>query len=48
MLRGAPGTPFFGTTALQQAIALQPTFAIVWIGNNDALAAATPAWSSTT
>lgn len=28
-------------TALQQAIALQPTFVTLWIGNNDALAAAT-------
>jgi lysophospholipase L1-like esterase len=28
-------------TALQQAIVQQPTFATVWIGNNDALAAAT-------
>jgi len=28
-------------TAWQQALALQPTFATVWIGNNDALAAAT-------
>lgn len=28
-------------TALQQALALQPTFATVWIGNNDALGAAT-------
>ena len=28
-------------TALQQAVALHPTFATVWIGNNDALAAAT-------
>lgn len=28
-------------TALQQALALSPTFATIWIGNNDALAAAT-------
>ncbi|MGH9361765.1 MAG: SGNH/GDSL hydrolase family protein [Thermoanaerobaculia bacterium] len=28
-------------TQLQQALALQPTFATVWIGNNDVLAAAT-------
>jgi lysophospholipase L1-like esterase len=28
-------------TALQQALFLRPTFATVWIGNNDALAAAT-------
>jgi len=28
-------------TAWQQALALQPTFASIWIGNNDALAAAT-------
>ncbi len=33
--------PAFGnTTALQQALGLQPTFATIWIGNNDALAAA--------
>jgi lysophospholipase L1-like esterase len=28
-------------TALQQALALNPTFVTIWIGNNDALAAAT-------
>lgn len=28
-------------TQLQQALALQPTFALVWLGNNDVLAAAT-------
>jgi lysophospholipase L1-like esterase len=28
-------------TALQQALALSPTFVTIWIGNNDALAAAT-------
>ena len=33
--------PAFGnTTALQQAASLNPTFATVWIGNNDVLAAA--------
>jgi len=33
-------TDAFGSTALQQALALQPTFATVWVGNNDALGAA--------
>lgn len=34
--------PAFGnTTALQQGLSLRPTFVSVWIGNNDALAAAT-------
>lgn len=34
--------PNFGnTTALQQALGLMPTFATVWVGNNDVLAAAT-------
>jgi hypothetical protein len=37
VLRGLGG----GTTQLQQAILLNPTFMTVWIGNNDALAAAT-------
>jgi lysophospholipase L1-like esterase len=33
--------PAFGnTTALQQALGLQPTFVTIWIGNNDALGAA--------
>src|SRR6185436_13812482 len=32
---------FGNTTALQQAIFLNPTFVTIWIGNNDALAAAT-------
>ena len=33
--------PAFGnTTQLQQALALEPTFVSLWIGNNDALAAA--------
>jgi lysophospholipase L1-like esterase len=32
---------FQNTTALQQALALHPTFVTVWIGNNDALNAAT-------
>lgn len=32
---------FGNTTALQQALFLQPTFVTLWIGNNDALAAAT-------
>ena len=33
--------PAFGnTTALEQALGLQPTFATIWIGNNDALGAA--------
>ncbi|MFL6234253.1 MAG: SGNH/GDSL hydrolase family protein [Thermoanaerobaculia bacterium] len=30
-----------GTTQLQQALLLKPTFVTLWIGNNDALAAAT-------
>lgn len=33
-------TDAFGATALEQALALQPTFATVWVGNNDALGAA--------
>ena len=34
--------PAFGnTTVIQQALSLHPTFVTVWIGNNDALAAAT-------
>jgi phospholipase/lecithinase/hemolysin len=37
VLRGLGG----GTTQLQQALSLTPTFATLWIGNNDALAAAT-------
>jgi len=32
---------FQNTTAIQQALALHPTFVTVWIGNNDALNAAT-------
>jgi len=32
---------FHNTTALQQALFLQPTFITVWLGNNDALGAAT-------
>jgi hypothetical protein len=32
---------FHNTTALQQALLLNPTFVTVWIGNNDVLAAAT-------
>jgi lysophospholipase L1-like esterase len=32
---------FGNTTALQQALALSPTFVTIWIGNNDVLAAAT-------
>jgi lysophospholipase L1-like esterase len=32
---------FQNTTALQQALSLQPTFVTLWIGNNDVLAAAT-------
>lgn len=32
---------FQNTTALQQAASLHPTFATIWIGNNDVLAAAT-------
>ncbi len=37
VLRGLGG----GTTQLQQALLLKPTFVTLWIGNNDALAAAT-------
>jgi lysophospholipase L1-like esterase len=37
ILRGLGG----GTTQLQQALLLKPTFVSLWIGNNDALAAAT-------
>lgn len=33
--------PAQGFTQLQQGLSLQPTFATLWIGNNDALAAAT-------
>jgi lysophospholipase L1-like esterase len=37
-----PGFPGFGgLPALQQALLLNPTFVTLWIGNNDALAAAT-------
>lgn len=32
---------FQNTTALQQAVLFNPTFATIWIGNNDVLAAAT-------
>lgn len=32
---------FQNTTAIQQALALHPTFVTIWIGNNDALNAAT-------
>jgi lysophospholipase L1-like esterase len=32
---------FQNTTALQQAVLLNPTFVTIWIGNNDVLAAAT-------
>ncbi len=34
-------TGFGRTTALQQAVASNPTFVTIWIGNNDVLAAAT-------
>jgi lysophospholipase L1-like esterase len=37
VLRGLGG----GTTQLQQGLSLHPTFVSLWIGNNDALAAAT-------
>jgi lysophospholipase L1-like esterase len=37
VLRGLGG----GTTQLQQGLSLKPTFVSLWIGNNDALAAAT-------
>jgi lysophospholipase L1-like esterase len=37
VLRGLGG----GTTQLQQALLLKPTFVTLWIGNNDALGAAT-------
>lgn len=41
VLRGVYIPAFAGTTALQQALALNPTFVTLWIGNNDVLAAAT-------
>lgn len=41
VLRGVYIPQFAGTTALQQALALDPTFVTLWIGNNDILAAAT-------
>lgn len=45
--RDRPGTDLASlilrtpATQLEQALALQPTFALVWLGNNDVLAAAT-------
>jgi len=41
VLRGAFSPAFAGTTMIQQALAQNPTFVTVWIGNNDVLAAAT-------
>jgi lysophospholipase L1-like esterase len=41
VLRGALVPAFAATTALSQALALDPTFVTLWIGNNDVLAAAT-------
>ncbi|MGH9442987.1 MAG: SGNH/GDSL hydrolase family protein [Thermoanaerobaculia bacterium] len=37
VLRNFPGSPLNGTSAVEQAIALQPTFITVWAGNNDDL-----------
>jgi lysophospholipase L1-like esterase len=37
VLRNFPGSPFHGTNAVMQAIAEEPTFLTVWIGNNDVL-----------
>jgi lysophospholipase L1-like esterase len=41
ILRNPPLGPFGNSTMLQQAIALRPTLLLLWVGNNDALGAAT-------
>ncbi len=40
ILRNFDSSPLAGTNAVEQAIALAPTFVTVWIGNNDVLDAA--------
>jgi lysophospholipase L1-like esterase len=41
ILRNNPANPDTAATQLQEGLVLRPTFATLWIGNNDALAAAT-------
>lgn len=43
VLRNFDGSPLAGTSAMEQAIGLSPSFITVWIGNNDVLDAAASA-----
>jgi hypothetical protein len=40
VLRNVTGSPFDGTSAVQQAASLHPDLVLYWVGNNDILAAA--------